>query len=291
MYDAATATLQYMTTGRKIHIRCDMEGVSGIVNLDQVNPLAPEYAEGRSWFMAELLALIDGLKAGASTEISVYDEHWFGRNIDLPRVPPGIRVISGKPPYRANWAGGLDASHAGMILHGLHSMAGTGRLLCHTYEPDLSAIKINNILVGEIGVETAIAGDYGVPLALVIADSAGADEAARLVPGVVTVVTKISQAETGAECLALVDNLEAIRAAALRVARDGVTTRPWRVESPIEMLFSFHDGLYLTRLREMHGREFVSDDTLKLVGPTVTSVWSEYWQRKLRVQEILRTSA
>lgn len=272
----------------KFHIRCDMEGVSGIVSMAQVQPGASEYSEGRSWFMLELLALIEGLREGGASEVSVYDEHWFGRNVALCAVPAGVRVIAGKPPYRADWAGGLDASHAGMILHGLHSMAGTGHTLCHTYEPDFAAIHLNGILVGEIGVETAIAGDWGVPLALVIADSAGAEEARKLVPGTDTVVTKISQGYSGAECFPLADTLAAIRAAGVHLAKGGTPAQPWRVGSPVEMKFSFHAGPYLEALRRHSREDFASDHTLRLVGPSATAVWAEYWQRKLQVQEILR---
>src|SRR4051812_29902750 len=165
---------------RSFHIRCDMEGVSGVVNLAQVTPNAPEYAQAREWFMAELLGLIEGLREGGATDVSVYDEHWFGRNIDLARIPSGVRVFVGKPPYRADWAGGLDGSHAGMILHGLHSMDGTGETLAHTYEPDFRAITLNGVSVGEVGMEAAVAGDWDVPLVLVIADSAGAAEARKI---------------------------------------------------------------------------------------------------------------
>jgi D-amino peptidase len=272
----------------KFHIRCDMEGVSGIVSLAQVEPGAAEYAEARSWFMLELIALVEGLREGGASNVSIYDEHWFGRNVDLRALPAGVRVVSGKPPYRADWAGGLDESHTGMILHGLHSMAGTGHTLCHTYEPDFAAIHINGMLVGEIGVETAVAGDCGVPLALVIADSAGTEEARRLVPGTDTVVTKISQGYSGADCFPLADTLAAIRAAATRLAQRGTDAQPWRVPGPVEMMFTFNDGPYLTALRRHSPNDFPSDSVLRLAGPSVTAIWADYWQRKLQVQDSLR---
>jgi len=275
----------------KFHIRCDMEGVSGVVSLAQVQPGAAEYAEARSWFMLELLALVHGLIEGGANEISVYDEHWFGRNVDIRAMPTGVRVFSGKPPYRADWAGGLDSSHVGMILHGLHSMAGTGETLCHTYEPDFAAIHLNGTLVGEIGLETAVAGDCGVPLALVIADSAGTEEARRLVPGTDTVVTKISRGPFGAECFPLADTVAAIRKAGTRLAHQGTNAQPWRVPGPVEMLFTFNDGPYLTALRRRSPDDFPSDSVLRLAGPTVTSVWADYWQRKLQVQDSLRKSS
>jgi len=272
---------------RSFHIRCDMEGVSGVVSMAQVTPHSPEYAQARAWFMEELLALIDGLTKGGATNVSVYDEHWFGRNVDLARIPRGVRVLCGKPPYRAEWAGGLDSSHAGLILHGLHSMEGTGHVLCHTYEPDFRSISIDGIRVGEIGVEAAVAGDWGVPLVLVIADSAGAAEAEALVPGVATVVTKISRSAFGAECFSLADTLAAIRDAAARIAGSPIAAKPLRIGSPVEMKCSFKPGPYLEALRRTQGALFISDDTIRLVGPTSTAAWATYWQLKLAAQAVL----
>jgi D-amino peptidase len=259
-----------------------MEGVSGVVSMAQVTPHEREYAEARQWFMEELRALIDGLTEGGATEITIYDEHWFGRNVDLARIPRGVRVLCGKPPYRADWAGGLDASHTGLILHGLHSMEGTGHLLAHTYEPDFRSIHLNGILVGEVGVETAVAGDWGVPLVLAIADSAGAAEAQTLVPGVATVATKISHAAFGAECRSLTDVVAAIREAGRAVGEGRARPKPWRLASPVELLCTFKPGRYLDSLRRSQAVRFVGDDTLRLVGPTTTAVWAEYWQLKLR---------
>lgn len=264
-----------------------MEGVAGVVNLAQVEPGLPEYPEARRAFMAELLALIDGLRAGGAGAIALYDEHWFGRNVDIAQLPAGVTAHLGKPPYRADWAGGLSSADSALILHGLHSMAGTGEVLAHTYEPDFRAISLNGLPVGEIGVETAIAGDCGVPLALVIADSAGAAEARALVSGVATVETKISQSPAGAECFALADVVERIREAGRQLAQQVPPVQPLRIKGPVEMRCTFNAGPYLDGLRKRVRARFVSKDTIRLTGDSVTRVWAEYWQLKLAVQRDL----
>lgn len=271
-------------TPRKFHIRTDMEGVSGVVNLHQVTPGSDEYQLAREWYMSELLALVGGLLEGGATDVSIYDEHWFGRNVDVARLPAGVRVLAGKPPYRADWAGGLDGSHAGMILHGLHSMAGTGEVLCHTYEPDFAAITLNGRRVGEIGVEAAIAGDYGVPLVLVCADSAGFAEARELVPGVPGVVTKISRSASGAECRALGDVVRDLKNAGRQVAAELPPVEAFTVRGPVTMECTFVPGAYLDVLRERQAGSFVRPDTLRLGALTVTAAWADYWQMKLAVQ-------
>ncbi|MDR0352325.1 MAG: M55 family metallopeptidase [Opitutaceae bacterium] len=268
---------------RKFHIRCDMEGVAGVVGMPQVTPGDPEYPQAREWFMRELLALVEGLLEGGADDVSIFDEHWFGRNIDIARLPRGVRACCGKPPYRPDWAGGLDASCDGLILHGLHSMEGAGHLLSHTYEPDFKAIYINGKLVGEIGMETAVAGDFGVPLVLVVADSAGTAEARALVPGVVTVDTKISRSPLGAECLALPDVLDRIHSAAVAVARGPSPASPWKL-NPAELVCVFKPGAYLDELRRQAPALFVAGDSLRINAPTATAAWAEYWQAKLKAQ-------
>lgn len=271
---------------RKFHIRCDMEGVAGVTGMPQVTPGDPEYPQAREWFMRELLALVEGLLEGGSDDVSIFDEHWFGRNIDIARLPKGVRACCGKPPYRPDWAGGLDASCDGLILQGFHSMEGAGHLLSHTYEPDFKAIHINGKPVGEIGMETAVAGDFGVPLVMVAADSAGNAEARALAPGVVTVDTKISRSPFGAECFALRDVLANIRAAAAAVARALPPTAPWKL-NPAELVCAFKPGAYLDGLRQLFPALFVAEDSIRINAPTATAAWAEYWQAKLKVQATL----
>jgi D-amino peptidase len=269
----------------KFHIRSDMEGVTGVVSMAQVTPNAPEYAEARGWYMAELLALIDGLFAGGAREISVYDQHWFGRSVDMARIPKGVRIFSGKPSYRAGWTAGLDASHSGMILHGLHSMEESGYTLCHTYEPDfLQTVSLNGITVGEIGIEAAIAGDWGVPMPLVIADSSGAEEAKALIKGVVTVATKISCLDHGAECLPLSETTELIRKAAAEVASNPPDVKPFCPGNPAELKCVFKAGRFLEGLRRRKALHWLAHDTLLFNGPTPTAVWAEYWELKRAIQ-------
>ena len=84
-----------------------------------------------------------------------------------------------------------------LILLGFHSKRNTGELLHHSYEPDIKDLILNGVSVGEIGIEAAIAGDYGVPLVMITADSAGVAEAETLIPGVVGVSVKQSLSADG----------------------------------------------------------------------------------------------
>lgn len=266
---------------KKYLVRCDMEGASGIVSYEQAEPGKSEYAVGQKMFMNDLSALLTGLNAGSYEDIDIliYDEHFYGRNIDLAALPANARAICGKPPYRADWAGGLDASYDGLILLGFHSKFGSGELLHHSYELDIKDIRINDRSVGEIGVETAIAGDYGVALQLICADSAGVAEALALAPAARGIAVKQSLSAGGGLCLPASESARLIREAATALVKHGSLARPWRVKDP-EMSIVLNPGGYQDCFNEL----FQCRGTVKLRGATVTECWATYWHMKLEAQ-------
>ncbi|MFT5130721.1 MAG: D-amino peptidase [Rhodothermales bacterium] len=270
-----------MSTRPKYMIRSDMEGASGVVSYDQVLPERPDYPIGQRLFRADLGSCIAGLRDGGAGEIVIYDEHCDGRNIDADWLPEDVSFIAGKPPYRADWAGGLDASFAGLVMLGFHSKWGTPRgLLHHTYEHDICELRINGVAVGEIGMETAIAGDFGVPLQLLTADSAGCQEAQTLVPGVRTVAVKESVSETGGQCYPLSQTTAWIREAAAAIVTDPPDSKPWRCGA-VSLEVSFNPGPFADALRQGNSNDLNTDGDLLLEGPSATAVWADYWQRKL----------
>ncbi len=280
-----------MANPKKFNIRCDLEGVSGVVRPVQSDPSKPEYPQTCEWFMEELLAMVEGLLDGGAAEVAVYDEHWFGTNIDIARLPRGVKAICGKPAYQPNWAGGIDSSFAGFLLHGFHSMEGTGHLLAHTYEPDFKAIRLNGVKMGEIGMESAIAGDWGVPLLMITADDKGVEEAQKLIPGVVGVATKISRALHGGECFALEDNCANIYRAAAAIAQNAPAVKPYKIKGNARFEADYFDGPYVDTLRRMFPKLFIKKNTVAIEAKTATAAWAKIWQCKLAVQAEMAKNA
>ena len=270
-------------------IRCDMEGVSGIVSYEQAEPGKPEYYFGRKMLMAELVALIEGLNAGGADEIVVYDEHYYGRNIDLEVLPVNVSVICGKPPYRKDWAGGLDETFTGLILLGLHSKYGTPKgLLHHTYELDIKNIILNGTSVGEIGMETAIAGDYNVPLLMITGDSAGVDEARQLVKGVEGVTVKESLCEWGGICYPLMTTSAMIREKAEEIVKNKPSVKSYSLGNKVTMKIEFNEGQYLSAFYQIYNNKMDGKNTILLEGNSATEVWSMYWAMGLNTQKEMR---
>ncbi len=266
---------------KKYMIRCDMEGVSGIVCYEQAEPGKSEYDEGRKLFLSDLAAAVNGLLAGGADEVHIFDEHYYGRNVDLQQLPEHVYVYCGKPLYRTDWAGGLDSSFDGMVLLGLHSKRGTeGALLNHTYEPDIRDIEINGVSVGEIGMESAIAGELGVPLVMITGDSEGVREAKNLIPGTCGVVVKESYGEYSALCYPASTTYRWIHDAAVKVVQEPPTAKPLDFGKAVEVTVHLFDTPFGRKYREMFGEPFFH-------GDSVLACWAQYLEHKIKVQEQL----
>ena len=259
---------------KKFLVRTDIEGISGVVSYEQAVPGNDEYAEGRELFMGDLLALIEGLNEGGADEIYLYDEHCFGRNIQIDRLPDNVFTYAGKPPYRPDWAGGLDSSFTGLILLGFHSKADSqDKLLDHSYESDIRNIEINGLSVGEIGNEAAIAGDMDVPLLLVTGDSEGIREAQALVPEVKGVIVKDSCSEFGGLCYPAGLTRKWIREAAKEAAKQVPASRPFKAPGPVTMRIEFYDTPFAREYRAKYGEAVFHEEN-------VLSCWARYLEAK-----------
>ncbi len=277
-----------MTIGKdkkRYLIHCDLEGVSGIVNYDQVNPSKPLYEQGRKIFNEELLSLVKGLHESGADEIYAYDHHYFGTNIDIFKMPRYVKIICGKPLYKYNWIGNKDESFTGVILLGLHSKAGTpDGLLAHSYEHDIKDIRINNCSVGEIGMEAAIAGDFGTPLILITGDSNGVEEAGEMIKNIESVTVKRSLSKTGAICYPLEYTISKIYNAAKKIVKNPPDVDPVKFEPPVLLEVELYNTDFLDKMRKKFGDCFEKNsNVIKIIKNSVLDAWSDYILKKLSV--------
>jgi D-amino peptidase len=274
---------------KKYMIRCDIEGVTGVVSYEQAEPGRPEYSFGQRMFMSDLLSLVKGLNAGGADEIIIYDEHYYGRNIDMDVLPTNTLAICGKPPYRSGWAGGLDGSFTGLILLGFHSKYGTpGGLLPHSYELDIKDLRLNGLSVGEIGMETAVAGDFSVPLVMMCGDSAGVKEAKILVPEAEFVEVKVSVSEHGGLCYPAEVTKKSIFSAARKTAENNTAVEPFVIKAPVVLEVELNEGPYLEAFKKFSGIQAKDQNIFIIKGVNATDVWSQYWYAKITAQKKMK---
>jgi len=187
----ATNTLA-QTKGYKIFISVDMEGISGVVNWEDVRRDGKDYNLFRAIMTEETNAAIEGaLKAGAD-EIWVRDSHGSARNILPDRLNKKAKLLrdwSGDPQAMMD---GLDHTFDAVIFIGYHAMAGTpNATLDHTNSSSkLQDASINGISLPEAGFNALIAGYHDVPVVFVAGDQAICDQVNEIFDRIDTFATK-----------------------------------------------------------------------------------------------------
>ncbi len=218
----------------KIYILADMEGISGIRLMAQVQREQAEYAQGCALMMQEINVAVDAALAGGATEVVVADTHGGGGQVLLDRMDP--RAVYELPQGGGRMMPALDETFAGMILLGHHARAGTlDGFLDHTMNSSgWFEYRINDVVVGEIGIEAAYAGHFGVPVIMVSGDETTAAEARATLGTVETAVVKWGLGRNRARCLALAQAHEVIRATVREAVRGAAAKRyqPYRPSLP-----------------------------------------------------------
>lgn len=257
-------------------IRCDVEGVTGIVHPSQVNPDSPGAAYGLEMLRHDLSAVIEGLLTTGDHEIWIYDMHHHGRNLDMRRLNPCSRIVCGKPHYLPGNLGGLTAEFDGLILLGLHSKAGTGELLSHTYESQVRNITLNGVSVGEIGMEAALAGELGVPAVMLTGDSAGCAEARALLGDIVTVMVKDSLGQHAAVCYPTTRTGELLQAGASAAAEKATSIKPFKIDPPVTLVISLENSPFADHVRAKLAPHTQSDGSIMLKSDSLANAWLQY---------------
>ncbi|MBQ7334849.1 MAG: M55 family metallopeptidase [Clostridia bacterium] len=251
----------------KFLIMTDIEGVTGVTTF----PQAENSAFGKEMLMNDLNAVLRGVKE-AGAEAVVYDMHTDGRNIDLAQL--NVPVVMGKPILPGLYRG-VGTSFDGLFLMGLHTMQHVpGALLAHSYLREYDAIYLNGLLVGEIGMEAALAGEAGIPLKFVSGDDLGCAEGSALIPGLVTCPVKSSLTEDTAVCLPPAVTAEMLTQKAKEAVYAQIS--PFQVEAPYEIKIQFSDCAYLKTMQALHPEIFETENTVVMRGDNLLATWSQY---------------
>lgn len=108
----------------KVLLAADMEGVSGVVHWDQVNPDHAEYARFRKVMTGDVNAAIRGAFEAGADEVIVTDSHWNNRNILVEELDPRARLNTGGPsPF--SMVQGVDSGVAAVMFVGYHARVGS----------------------------------------------------------------------------------------------------------------------------------------------------------------------
>lgn len=221
-------------TGKKVYISVDMEGISGISGDDQLGAGGAEYGRSRKLMAEDANAAIRGAFAGGATDVLVNDSHGGQRNLLPEDLDPRARLISHSfKPY--GMMQGLDDTFDAVLFVGYHAKASTpAGLFAHTGSGVVADVEVSGRSVGEGGLNTLLAGWYGVPVALVTGDDVAVAEVRAVAPSARGVVVKKALNVRAVELMPLA----VARAEIEKTARDAVAgasrmspqrTAPFRV--------------------------------------------------------------
>ncbi len=264
----------------KVYILVDGEGITGVVDHEsQVKPGSPGYEETRKLLMSDLNSAIEGAIEGGATEVIVYDMHYYGLNVITNELHPEAKIVLGKPPKIAPPAG-LDESFKALIMIGYHSMAETkGGLLSHTYTLDMKALRVNKILMGEIGLESAIAGAKNVPLAMISGDSMAMKEARALPGDFEEACVKYAAGEHGALCLPSSKTSKLIREKARAALGKIDELKPYKLQPPYTIEIEFYEESSAHKASTIEGVTRKDINKIEMKGDDLALLWESFLSR------------
>jgi D-amino peptidase len=206
----------------RIYISVDLEGVTGLVDADDVQPGGRDYERGRLMMAEDVNAAIRGAVEAGATDITVNDAHGPMRNLLPESLHPAARLIRGKTK-QMGMLEGLVPEHDAVICVGYHARAGALGVLSHSFMGhEIEDIWLDGRPVGEIGLAHATAAAIGVPVTVLTGDDCACTEMTEWDASVTTVAVKYARDRFAAE----LRPTEEARAAIESAVAAGLSTLP-----------------------------------------------------------------
>ena len=262
--------------GLKVFISVDMEGITGVVNWEDVSRSGKDYDYFRRIMTLETNAAIEGALAAGATEILVRDSHGSARNI-LPEL------LNQRARLLRDWSGGplsmmegIDDTFDAVIFLGYHAKAGTpDALLDHTSSGNVTDVSINGVSLPEAGYNALIAGHFGVPVAFVAGDRAICNQVAALFGTVETVAVKEG---IGSAALNLHPEVtrEQIQAGVEKALSDLGRFEPYDLGSPYTLVLTMKDEVVVYNGSFYPGAERTGEWELTFSADNIIDVMTAY---------------
>lgn len=268
----------------KAYVLMDIEGVAGVVHGEEGSKGNPEYERARRLMTAEASAVVAGVfEADPGASVTVVDSHGPYRNIIPEELDERATLSRGKPRH-FGMMDGIDERYDLAIFVGVHGSAGSGSsVLSHTFTGHLFDVKVNGVSYGELGLNAAMAGTFGVPVVLVAGDQVVADDTRELLgENVAFVQTKHSRSQSAAESVHPNVARRLLAEAAQRVVEDPPRVSPLQVQLPVTVDVTFDRPVYADLAAMLDNMDRVDGRTVRFVRDTYPDAY-----RVLRVITVL----
>ena len=268
----------------KFFISADLEGTNFVVSPSDIIPGEAGYENGRILMTNEVNAAVRGLFDGGADEITVCDSHEDASNLRCDLIDERVSLIRGGSRHDS-MIHSIDESYDGLILLGHHAMFGTqGAVLDHTYDQTLvRELKVNNMPLGEVGLNALCAAEYGVPFLMTSGDDALEKETKNFCEQTEVAVVKYAQGRYSAKCLPREEGLKLIYSKAKLASQNAAKAKAVTVPEHVTLEITFQQTV-------------MADGTMRLTGterkgPMTVSFECESMRECMRMRQIICDAA
>ncbi|MEX2466618.1 MAG: M55 family metallopeptidase [Gemmatimonadota bacterium] len=257
-------SMSAQTAPPRIFVSVDMEGIGGIGTSAMTSSSGKDYATGRRLVTDEVNTVTDAIFARyPDAEVLVNDSHGDHQNVLHLELDPRVSYIQGsiKP---LGMVQGLDDSFDGAVFIGYHAMAGDlDGFLAHTGSGSVKGLWLNEVEVGEGGMNAVFAGSLGVPVVLVAGDAAATRELGGLLDAEM-VTTKTAETPASAR-LIHPERVHELLADGVARALDGMASgayTPLDLGTPVRVRMRFASTTHVDILQSIPGMSKVDGFTV-----------------------------
>jgi D-amino peptidase len=189
----------------KAFVSVDLEGMPYIVIPGHLNLKGPLYEEARR--IATKIALItaDELNKNDFDKVIIADSHGPMVNLLIDDLPECVEIVRGFP-RPLSMVSGIEGCKIAMFL-GYHAKFGTAKsTFDHTYSSaSINRVEVNGVAASEFLLNAYVAGELGVPVALVAGEARLLeDDVRKNAPWAETVALKTSMSRLSAKSASMI---------------------------------------------------------------------------------------
>jgi D-amino peptidase len=162
----------------KILLYYDMEGISGLNQIQGLSFRAEEYVSARKWLTNDVNAVIEGLFEGGADAVDVVDAHGSGNpepDILLDDMDSRAEFIFRDEPFRPYVDLTVEGVYDAVAVVCMHSKTGGGGFAAHTYTLGMDWI-VNDMSINESEIIAYSWGRVDVPLIFASGDDKLAEQ-------------------------------------------------------------------------------------------------------------------
>ncbi|HXK73010.1 MAG TPA: M55 family metallopeptidase [Clostridia bacterium] len=255
-----------------IHIITDLEGISGVTTIEQMEFDSFGYEYARKRLMIDTNAAIRGAFNNGADVVTVTDGHARGKNFIDELLDSRAKKINLIDLYSQGLHKEVDA----VMFVGTHAMPGTMNAFLDHVQSSTAWYNyyINNIKCGELVQGGAFLGFYGAPVIFASADEAACEEAKYFFGNIQTAPVKKALTRNKAVSYDLDYCEKMIEDRASKAMNLIGSIKPYKINGPVEIKVEFTRTDYCDNASERPNVERIDARTVIKKIPQITDYMS-----------------